>query len=117
MKKKTIFYIIAIIVIFAIVFLGQQAYFQRAGANIISDITSQSGAYLSKGSSWVTENIYPKISGGVQSGGELMQNKAKQIKENILENTTEKIQNYFSGIGDSILGKENNNCLPAQSNQ
>ncbi len=96
MDKKIIFYIIAIIAVLGVVYAGQQAYFRTLGANFMSDAGDKAGAYLSKGSGWVSDWVASKM-----GGGELIKNKVDE---------TEKIQNYFSGVGESILGKENSNC-------
>ena len=122
MKRKFIFYIIAIIIILVVVFLSQQAYFRAVGENLISDATNQAGAYLANGSNWVISKVYPKISGEVQKRGDIIQTEINQEKNKITENILEKTKNYFSGITNSILHPgenntgENNNCLPVQSN-
>ena len=120
MNKILIACIIGIITVLAVVFLSQQAYFKGVGNTFISTATNQDSAYLSKGSSWAASNIYSKIGGEVQNGGDLMQNGINQTKEKISDsakNISEKIQNYFSGIGNSILGKENNNNCQTQPAQ
>lgn len=111
MNKKIIFYIILIIVILVLLFLSQQAYSRWIGKTLISDVTSQAGAYLAKGSDWVMSNIYPKISGEVQNRGEMMQTEINQAKQKVTEDILKKIGNYFSGIENSILHPgESNNC-------
>lgn len=123
MQKRFIAYIIAMIAVLVVVFLSQQQYFREKGESLMSNISDTAGAYLSKGSSWasgwVTSNIYSRIGGEAQNRGDLIQNKVEQTSGNISEsskNTTEKIQNYFSGISDSVLHpEENNNCQPSQT--
>jgi len=117
MQKKFIFYIIAIIIVLAIVFLSQHAYFGNAGQTIISGVASQAAAYIAKGSSWLGATIYPRLSGEVQKRGEAIQNEVNLETEKISENILEKTKNYFSGIADSILHPgENNNCPPTPTN-
>lgn len=117
MQQGFIKYFVIIIVILAVAFLSQQAYCRKVGQNLISAAANQAGAYLSKGANWAISNIYPKLSGEVKSGGEMIKTEANQIK-NIPENILDKTKNYFSGIGNSVLHpKENNSCLPAQTVQ
>ena len=104
-------YIIIIIAILSVVFLSQQAFSKRIGKSIISDITDKAGAYLAKGADWATSTIYPKISGEVQSRGDIISDKINQEKDKVSENILTKTKNYFSGIANSILHPgENNNC-------
>jgi hypothetical protein len=54
-------------------------------------------------------NIYPKITDQLQNGGEVIQNSVDQAEKNISKNISDaqkKIENYFSGIKDAVLGKE-----------
>jgi predicted PurR-regulated permease PerM len=106
MNKKIIFFITLIFIIIIFLFLSQKAISNKLTKNIISDVNSYAGAYLSKGSEWVTKNIYTKI----QDGGEAITNSFEQAKENITQEIPKKVEKYFSGIKDAIAGKENNNC-------
>jgi len=102
-NKKLIFYIVLIIVILIFVFLSQQVYSRWVGKNLISGATSRASAYLAKGSDWVMSGIYPKISNQLKSGGDAIQTKANQTKQNNFSDAAKKIGNYFSGIANSIL--------------
>jgi hypothetical protein len=106
-------YIVIIIVILVVVFLSQRAYLFKKGNTFtfVSDAMSQAQAYLAKGSGWVSDNVFPKISGEVQKRGDMIKSEVNKEKEKVSENIGEKIQNYFSGIADSVLHPgENNNC-------
>ena len=115
-RKKIIFYIILIIVVLVLVFLSQRIFFREAGKTFVSGATSQVGAYLAKGSNWAISAIYPKISGlSAQAGeaqkrGDAIKNEINQTTQKITD-IPKKIENYFSGITNSILHPgENNNC-------
>lgn len=103
MDRKLILYIIAIIVILVLVFFGEQAYSGIVGKKV-SGAFSGAAAYMAKGSNWVNNNV--------QGRGEAMKNELNQAKIST-GNVLEKIGDYFSGIKNSILNKEENNCPPA----
>ena len=109
-EKGFIKYIVIIAVILVLVFLSQQAYTKATGKTLISAAMDQVGSYTTKGSNWIMSNIYPKITGEVQKRGEIIQNEVNQEKEKVSENIGKKIQNYFSGVTNSILhpGQETN---------
>jgi len=104
-------YILIIVAILGIVFLGQQAFVRGVSENVISRASDQIRTYVAKGSKWAVSAIISPISGGVEGGKEAITNEITQEKEKISESVGEKIKNYFSGITDSILHPgENNNC-------
>ena len=103
MRKGIIKYIIIIAVILIVVFLSQQAYSRGIGKALISAAANQASAYMAEGSSWVMSNIYPKISGEVQNRGAIIQNEVNQEKQKVSENIGTKIENYFSGVANSVL--------------
>jgi hypothetical protein len=114
-EKGFIKYIVIIIVILAIVFLSQQAISRGFGNNLISDATSQAQAYLAKGANWASSQIFPKISGEVQKRGEIIKNEVNQEKQKVSDNIGKKIENYFSGVANSIAHPGTpQNCQPAQ---
>ena len=105
-------YILIIVAILGIVFLGQQAFVRGIGENVISRASAQIMTYVAKGSNWALSAVIPTFSGGVKDGKEAITNGIAREKEKISESVGEKITNYFSGITDSILHPgENNNCL------
>lgn len=108
MIKKIIFYIILIAVILFLVFLSQNAISGKFGGAMISGATDQASEYLTKGSNWVSSNIYSKITGEVEKRGEEIQNELNQQKEKVTEGIINKVENYFSGVANSLAGK--NNC-------
>lgn len=114
MQKKFIFSIIIIIVLLVVVFLSQQAYSGGIGKTFLSVATNQAGAYLAKGSNWVTSSIYPKISSlparageAIQKRGDIVQNEVNQQKQNLIDTISKdigtKVENYFSGVTNSII--------------
>lgn len=115
--KNIIKYILIIIFILFLVFLSQKAYSWRIGKNIIFNASDKASASVSKGSNWITSKIYPKTSGVVQNRGDIIKNEIKQEKEKISENILEKIKNYFSGVGNSIInpGTPQNCSAPTTS--
>jgi hypothetical protein len=116
MSKKPIFYIILIIVILVLVFFSQQAVSGKFNQTLFSTVANQAQAYLAKGSNWVIDSIYPKISKEVQNGGEVIQNEVNRAKQKVAEvkeateNIPKKIESYFSGIKNAVTGNTNNNC-------
>jgi len=111
-EKGFIKYIVIIIVILVIVFLSQQAYTKATGKTLISAAMNQVDAYATKGSAWVMSNVYPKITGEVQKRGAIIQNEVNQEKQKVSENIGQKIQNYFSGVTNSILHPGQTNTCP-----
>ena len=110
-------YILIIIVILLIAFLSQQAYVWKYGKNITSNITNQALATLAKGSDWVADKIYPKVSVEVQKRGDIIKTEVKKEKEKVSENIGEKISNYFSGVANSVMhpGDPQNCSTPTTS--
>lgn len=103
MEKRTIFYIVAIIIVLAVAFLSQQAYTRSMAKNMVSGASNQAQPYLAKGSEWVANNILSKLGGEVAKRGEAIQNNVEQQKNKISENILEKTKNYFAGIANSIV--------------
>jgi len=111
MQKKIILSIVMIIVVLVIVFLSQQTYSKKIGKNLISAATSQISTYLAKGSIPGLTGISSKINDqiqNIQSGGATIQNGIDQTKQKISD-TEKNIQNYFSGVANSLAGK--NSCV------
>lgn len=107
-------YIVIIAVILLVVFLSQGAFFAEKGQNLVSNAQSAASGYLSKGSNWVASKIVPKVEEEVENGGAVIKNEMEEQKEKISETVGEKIKNYFSGIGTSIVNPEApQNCPPA----
>ena len=110
MGKKIIIYIIIIVVILITVYLSQQAYLRGIGKTLISAAKNRIPASLTEGSNSAISDIYSKINDQIKSGGETIQNGANQVNQNISAAYWNKnLQNYFSGIANSIAGK-NNSC-------
>jgi hypothetical protein len=119
--KNMVKNIVVIFVILFLVFFSQQTYLNFG----VGDSTPQAGVvqdYFAKGSNWVKDSMYPKISGEVQKRGEIIKNEVASEKQKISEDIGKKIKNYFSGVVDSIFNpgklKENqnqNNCEPTDT--
>ena len=109
-------YGLLIILVLTIVFFSQMAYFQKAGENIVSDMTSQASVYLAESSDWAISKVLPQISSKVQSGGASVKDGVDQATEKVSESVTEKISKYFSGIKNSIINPgESQDCqTPAE---
>lgn len=104
-------YIIIIGIILGIVFASQFMYSNEFTKNFADNATGQLKKYMASGSNWVAANVYPAISGEVQKRGEEVQNGINSQTQNISDNVVKKVENYFSGISNSILHPgENNNC-------
>ena len=116
MPKKIIIYIIIIIIILIAVFLSQQAYSRAVGKTLISSATNQAAALVANGSNWVTSKIYPKVSGEVQNRGAIIKKEVTQEKNKVSENIGTIIENYISGVANSIIHPGNpQNCPTPQT--
>jgi len=105
-----------IFVILGVTYFSQQAHFKELGNGMLSEQTAAIEGYLAKGANWVSENVYPTITGEVQKRGDIIKNEVAQEKENISKNIGEKIQNYFSGIVDSVINPgSSDSCQPSQA--
>ncbi len=105
-------YILIIVAILGVVFLGQQAFIRGFGRAVLSDTGDKIKTFMAQGSNWATSAIILPIGGGVESSKEAITGEIAQEKEKLSENIGEKIKNYFSGITNSILHPgENSNCL------
>lgn len=116
-QKGFIKNIVVILVILLVVFFSQQAYFKLKAGNSAPQQTGAVQDYLTKGSNWVRDSIYPKISGEVQKRGDIIKNEVSSEKQKISEDIGTKIKNYFSGVVDSVFnpGKLNQNCPPVDT--
>lgn len=115
-EKGFIKYIVIIIVILVVVFLSQQAFFKGISKTFISAASNQAAEYMAKGTNWAMSAIYPKISGEVQKRGDIITNGVNQAQQKVSEDVGKKIENYFSGVTNSILhpGQNNNNNCQVQ---
>ena len=123
-QKGFIKYFVIIAIILAVVFLSQQAYSRGIGKTLISDATSKANAYMVEAANWATSNVYSKVTGEVQNRGDIINaavNQGVDQEKNSVANIGTNLQNYISGITNSIEGK-NNSCAtqpatPATSGQ
>ena len=118
MEKKIIFSVIIVIIILAGVFLSQQAYSKGVGQNLISDATSQAQKVLAQGANWAMANVYPKITGEVQTRGEVIKKEVGSEQKKVSENIGQKISDYFSGVSNAIThpGTPQNCSTPTSVN-
>lgn len=85
-------------------FLSQQAYSGWVGKTLISAVTNEAAAGLSK------------VSVAAQSRGEMIKTEVNQGKKSS-ENIGSEIENYFSGVANSILHPKQSNSCPIQQSQ
>lgn len=119
LERGFIKYIVIIGVIIILIILGQQAYFKAIGKNTISKTSGVINDYLAKGANWVSEKVFPKITGEVEKRGDMIKEGISAEKEKVVESAGEKIKNYFSGVVDNIIhpaeknSTNTQNCQPA----
>jgi len=88
--------IVIIVIVLAVVFFSQSAYFRPIGKNLFLQIKEKTGVYLVKAGDWLKAIVYPKISGEVAKRGVVVQEEINKQKNNILQNIWETIKNYFA---------------------
>lgn len=113
-EKGFINYIVIIAVVLVIVFLSQRPDLLGKGKTFtfFSNAAKKAEAYLASGSDWVASRVFPDI----QKRGEMVKQGVDEQKEKISESVGEKIKNYFSGIGESILHPGTpQNCEPQEN--
>lgn len=80
---------------------------------------TKAGASEAKAIDWsipAISSIPQKTAESVKSGGEAVANGINNVKEKVSENVLQKVENYISGIGNSILHPGTpQNCQPAQT--
>ena len=103
--KKIYYYIIIIAIIMLLIFLGQRGYFDNLNETLFIE-----GAfgYWAKGTKDAVNNTYSTLSDEAQKRGEIIKEEINSEKENISKNVLQKVGDYFSGIANSIAGK--NSC-------
>ena len=96
MYKGFVKNIIIIIVLLVLVFLSQQPYFSEIGKKLFFQAEGQVKTY------W--NNVYPGVSGEVEQKSTFIQQEINKQKNNIMQNTWEKIKNYFANIFTKLSG-------------
>lgn len=96
--------IIIIAVILIVVFLSQQSSFEQYGGNLYILGTEKVGEYWLKGSDWFKTSVYPKASGGAETGKEIIEKEIVKQKDAAAKNIWEKIKNYFAGKFSNLFG-------------
>lgn len=113
-QKGFVKYIIGFAAVLAAAFFSQSGYFKQNVQNSFFKGSGPVQEFFAKGSNWVRDIIYPKITGEVEKRGDMIKTEVAQEKAKVTENVGEKIKNYFSGIGDSIFHPgSQQNCQPA----
>ena len=97
-KKEIIKNIVIIIVLLTVVFLSQQPYFNEIGKKFYFQAEARVKVY------W--NSIYPKVRGEVEQKSAVIKQEIDQQKNNIMQNTWEKIKNYFAEKFSKISGTE-----------
>jgi hypothetical protein len=116
-EKGYIKYLVIVSVLLGMVFLSQQLYAREFGQNLLSKASAAVSGYWAKGSNWVSDKVYSKVSEEVQKRGEIIKEEANLEKEKISENILEKAGDYLSGIKDSIVNPGKNSCETTQTSQ
>ena len=115
MPQGILKYVIIIAIILLVVVLSQQPYFKQWGKTTGSEASKPVQGILTKGASWVNNNVASKITGEVQAKGDMINSAANNAKQNVSENILDKTKNYISGITNSILHPGTpQNCQPVQ---
>jgi len=102
-KKINYFSVGMVIIILAVVFLGQKGYL-NAVSGTVSGVAS---GYRAKGEKWVSDRFFEPLTDTIQERGENVKEGTQAIKKDS-ENILQKTENYFSGIANSLAGK--NSC-------
>ncbi len=103
-QKGFIKNIVIIIILLAVVFLSQQPYFEKYGNDLYLKAKPQIEIYWTKATNWVKNNVYPRVSGEVEQKSAVIQQEINKQKNNIMQNTWEKIKNYFADIFSKVSG-------------
>ncbi|KKP41801.1 MAG: hypothetical protein UR31_C0023G0005 [Parcubacteria group bacterium GW2011_GWA2_33_14] len=103
-EKGFIQNIIIIIILLIVIFLSQQPHFRPAGEKAYSQMKKQGELYGVKFNSWFNAHVYPKVSGQVASGGEVIKKEIENQKNNIAKNSWEKIKNYLAENFSKFFG-------------
>ena len=111
-------YILGFLVTLGAVYFSQQSNSMEFGRSLFTiDTTKPSSAiansknFVAGASSWLSE----KVAGEVAKRGDIIKDELAQEKQKVKENILQRVEKYFDGIGNSILGKnEPQNCPPAQ---
>ncbi|TSC94746.1 MAG: hypothetical protein CEN87_280 [Parcubacteria group bacterium Licking1014_1] len=127
-ERGFIKYIIAIVVVLAVVFFSQQPYFREYGKNLYNQVVIQGQFWWQAAYHYAQQNIFPKIGGEVEKRKEIIQGELEQEKNKISENIWKKIKKYFADIifrilnpsgsgnsGQTAPNTASDNLLPSQS--
>ena len=102
--KKLVKNILVITAILLTVFLSQSPYFRPFGEVFYKRGAEYASPYWSNASGWLKANIYPRVSGGVQTGGEVVSKEVVKQKNNFAAALWENIKNYFAEKFSKISG-------------
>ncbi len=101
LNKRIIFSGVGIIATLGAAFLSQQAFMKVNGTTFASAAANQAKAAVSKG----VNLVMSKVTNNVQSGGEAIKKQTTEATKNVSDSLGNKIENYFSNLGNSIIGK------------
>ncbi|MDO8739971.1 MAG: hypothetical protein Q7J54_00160 [Candidatus Woesearchaeota archaeon] len=87
-----------------VVFLSQQPYFKKYGNDLYLKAKPRIEVYLTKATDWIKNNVYPRVSGEVEQKSAVIQQEINKQKNNIMQNTWEKIKDYFANIFSKVSG-------------
>ena len=109
-------YILIIAIILIVAFFSQQVVSGGFAKTFVYDYASKAKATLSKGYNSIAQKTISKadeVGGQVASGGEAIKQGVEEKKKDITENISTKVSNYFSGIGNALVGKSTADNCPA----
>jgi len=105
MQKRTIVTnILILVVLLVIIFLSQQPYFNTIGKQFYSKIQINTKIYWTNIKDWLENNVYPRVSGEVESKSGIIQQEINKQKNNIAQNIWLNIKNYFADVFTKISG-------------
>jgi len=87
---------IIVVMLLVTVFLSQQAYFSPYGKTVYLKGMGEFNVYWLKLNYWANTNVYPKISGEVEKGGQVVTQEIVKQKNNIAHSIWENIKKYFA---------------------
>ncbi|MBU2540008.1 hypothetical protein KJ786_02510 [Patescibacteria group bacterium] len=94
-------YIILIVLVFAIIILGQQAYFQSLGTKVI-----EWGSLIwQKCQDYWNKNILRKVTTEIEKRQNIAKEEIKEQTKEVTLTVWQKVKNYISGLINGVLGQ------------
>lgn len=99
-------YIVILLLIFAIIVLGQQAYFQGIGKLAYQKITGWGSAVWQTCKTLFEKHILGKVTSEIEKRQDIVKQEIKDQTKEVGQDIWSKIKNYFGGIFNSITGQK-----------